>query len=88
MFISYKSRSREYAYDLKAMCKKANIRTVSNHLIRKSLATDLCSAGVPQNIVRDLLGHTDFRTTDENYILKDNAAMKTQLQAVSDRITC
>lgn len=38
--------------------------------------------------MRDLLGHTDFKTTDENYILKDNAAMKTQLQAVSDRITC
>lgn len=84
--IDYKSRSREYGYDLYAMCRDSELRSIPNHLFRKSLATELSSAGVAPNIIRDMLGHVDYSTTEEFYILDSEVEeMRTQLKLARDK---
>jgi integrase len=48
-------------------CRAAGVPVISLHDGRHTAATTGADAGVPQHIMKDLLGHADARTTDEWY---------------------
>ncbi|MEV8517866.1 site-specific integrase [Dactylosporangium sp. NPDC051484] len=48
-------------------CRAAGVPVISLHDGRHTAATTGADAGVPQHVMKDLLGHADARTTDEWY---------------------
>jgi integrase/recombinase XerD len=48
---------------LKKCLEKANIRAFSFHAFRHYAASQLADAGVPLNVIQELLGHHDIKTT-------------------------
>ena len=48
-------------------CRTAGVPIISLHDGRHTAATTGADAGVPQHVMKDLLGHADARTTDEWY---------------------
>lgn len=49
------------------VCEKTGISYRSPHKIRKTVASILLDAGVDGRFVKDNLGHTDLRTTEQSY---------------------
>lgn len=49
------------------LCIKLNIKPKSPHKARKTYASILIEAGVPEYIVRRIMGHTDSLTTEKYY---------------------
>ena len=45
----------------------------NSHLIRKTFATTLHENGVPTNIISDLMGHAEIRTTEKFYIISSGS---------------
>ncbi len=54
---------------LHRICDLCQIPRFNTHKIRKTFASDLHRNGVPTKLISDLLGHTDIRTTEQNYII-------------------
>jgi len=48
---------------LRRMCEKAKIEIKSSHDIRRTVASEMFNNGVPIEIIRDYLGHSDTKTT-------------------------
>lgn len=48
-------------------CKRAGIRYTNAHLFRHTFATNLLNGGADMDVVREILGHTDVRTTRRKY---------------------
>lgn len=64
-------KSQRFSQKLRRACKTLNITSRSAHKIRKTYATRLINAGVPQSIIVKQMGHTDFSTTDNFYYYND-----------------
>ena len=75
--------SRQIAYVLEKYAERYNIKTKSTHKMRKTYASNLSARGVPHEIIREMLGHTNLQTTmsyiynpltkDETYEIMKNA---------------
>lgn len=75
--------SRQIAYVLEKYAERHNIKTKSTHKMRKTYASNLSARGVPHEIIREMLGHTNLQTTmsyiynpltkDETYEIMKNA---------------
>lgn len=50
-------------HKIKEICKKAGISDVSPHVLRHTFASRLVMNGVPLRVVKELLGHSDIKTT-------------------------
>lgn len=59
---------RKKLYDI---CDKLAIKKRSPHKIRKTYATKLIKAGVKEEIIQALMGHSDFVTTRRNYFVEN-----------------
>ena len=55
------------AKEIGALCEKAEVPIVTFHDLRHSCATNLRHVGVPESMIRDVLGHSDARMT-QNYL--------------------
>lgn len=62
-------RVRSLDRALRRLCKLCSTKQYNSHLIRKTFATVLHHANVPTRAIADLMGHSDIRTTEKNYIL-------------------
>ncbi len=51
------------------VCDALHIKCKSPHKIRKTYATKLMYAGVQEDVVKLLMGHTDIATTRRNYVV-------------------
>lgn len=49
--------------DFPELCNKADIDVKSAHDIRRTVASELFNNGVPVEIIRNYLGHSDIKTT-------------------------
>ena len=58
---------------LKRICKKAKVKYIGFHGIRHSVCTDLVEKGVPLNVVKEIMAHSDIRTTMKYTHLKDES---------------
>lgn len=50
-------------HKVKKICKQAGISDVSPHVLRHTFASRLVMNGVPLRVVKELLGHSDIKTT-------------------------
>ena len=66
--------------DLKDACKEANVPEVHPHDLRRTAATLMALAGVPQDLAQAVLGHASYQTTQEYYVKLDaeHAARRVQ----------
>nr|MDA3863466.1 site-specific integrase [Deltaproteobacteria bacterium] len=48
---------------LRKACKKAEIEPCGWHVLRHTFASELVSSGVPIAVLKELLGHSDVKTT-------------------------
>ena len=55
--------TRAFTYWLEKYCRMADTTYKSPHSIRRTLASLLHTAGMPLDMVRDILGQVDERTT-------------------------
>lgn len=62
-------RVRSLDRTLTRLCNLCAAKHYNSHLIRKTFATVLHHANVPTRVISDLMGHSEIRTTEENYIL-------------------
>ena len=67
----------------KLACKKANLRTITEHQFRHSFATYLISRNIPINVVSKLLGHSNVETTARIYIQQDLTQEKRVLRTLN-----
>ncbi|MBR1757728.1 MAG: site-specific integrase [Lachnospiraceae bacterium] len=63
-------RAEKLRRKLKRVCEKCDVQYRSPHKIRKSFASKLAAKGVPPRIITELLGHEDYRVTQEHYVKK------------------
>ena len=71
-----RTKIREIDNRIRALCDKAGIPQKSAHDIRRTVASEMSSAGVDVEIIRDFLGHSDIRTT-WGYILNNKGKAQT-----------
>lgn len=62
-------RIRSLDRTLTKLCELCSTQHYNTHLIRKTFATVLHHANVPTRVISDLMGHSEMRTTEKNYIL-------------------
>lgn len=62
-------RVRSLDRTLTRLCTLCSTRHYNSHLIRKTFASTLHHANVPTRVISDLMGHSEIRTTEQNYIL-------------------
>lgn len=65
---------------LEQICRKAHIPNKTMHKIRKTYVSMLLSSGVSLNEVRKQVGHSDERTTLNDYCYNVNTLSETELQ--------
>lgn len=70
MFVRQKKRitSRQITYILEKYSKDTGKPVKRSHKIRKTYGSTLHKKGVPLVIIKDELGHSDIRTTEQHYI--------------------
>ena len=61
---------------IRKACNHAGIEVKSAHDIRRTVASEMFNNGVPVEIIRNYLGHSDIKTTF-SYILDNNGKAKT-----------
>lgn len=71
-----RTKIREIDNRIRKLCNKADIEVKSAHDIRRTVASELYNNGVPVEIIRDYLGHSDIKTT-WGYILDNNRKEET-----------
>ena len=52
-----------YCNKLTLFCKRLNFRNVTWHVFRHTFASQLAQNGVQIQVIKELLGHTDIKTT-------------------------
>ena len=70
---------------IRKVCEHAGVEVKSAHDIRRTVASEMFNSGIPVEIIRNYLGHSDIKTTF-SYILDNNGKQKTNnmiLQALS-----
>lgn len=60
------------------LCRAAGVTPKSLHKIRKTYATKLLNAGVPEKLITKQMGHTDIETTKKYYCFDNMEAEKAQ----------
>lgn len=55
--------SRQITYALEKACETNNLPVKRTHKIRKTVASNLNSGGVPTDAIREILGHSNLETT-------------------------
>lgn len=78
IFCDEKGRTTIRAIDnlIRKACNMAGIETKSAHDIRRTVASEMFNQGVPVEIIRNYLGHSDIKTT-YGYILDNNGKEET-----------
>ena len=61
---------------LYAACEKIGIPKRSMHKLRKTNATHLFNAGVPESLITDQIGHSDIATTKRHYYYNDKKLLR------------
>lgn len=64
------------------LCGLCGIPRFNTHKIRKTFASELHRNGVPTKMISELMGHTDIRTTEQNYIISYPDTMQYVRQAM------
>lgn len=54
---------------LRRLCKLCDVEYFNSHKIRKTFATMMHFAGVPDRVTSDIMGHSEIATTENCYIL-------------------
>ena len=67
-------------------CKKANLRSITQHQFRHSYATYLISNGIPLNVVSKMLGHSNIDTTARIYVQQDLSQEKRVLRTLNSSL--
>ncbi len=78
VFCDEKGRTTIRAIDnlIRKACNMAGIETKSAHDIRRTVASEMFNQGIPVEIIRNYLGHSDIKTT-YGYILDNNGKEET-----------
>lgn len=78
VFCDEKGRTNIRAIDnlIRKACNKANIEVKSAHDIRRTVASEMSANGIPVEIIRGYLGHSDIKTT-YGYILNNKEKSET-----------
>ena len=78
IFCDEKGRTTIRAIDnlIRKVCNMAGIETKSAHDIRRTVASEMFNQGIPVEIIRNYLGHSDIKTT-YGYILDNNGKEET-----------
>jgi len=78
VFCDKNGRTKIRAIDnlIRKACTRAKIEIKSAHDIRRTVASEMFNKGVPVEIIRNYLGHSDIKTTF-SYILDNNGKAKT-----------
>lgn len=65
IFCDEKGRTtiREIDNRIRKMCRKADIEIKSAHDIRRTVASEMFNNGIPVEIIKNYLGHSDIKTT-------------------------
>jgi integrase len=63
-------------------CKDAGIQIQLKNGTRHSVASQAATAGVPIQAIQGVLGHSDIRTTMENYACTDLSAQMVVFEAI------
>ncbi len=71
-----RTKIREIDNRIRKLCNKADIEVKSAHDIRRTVASELFNNGVPVEIIRNYLGHSDIKTT-WGYILDNHRKEET-----------
>ncbi len=74
--IQGRTKIREIDNRIRKLCNKADIEVKSAHDIRRTVASELFNNGVPVEIIRNYLGHSDIKTT-WGYILDNHRKEET-----------
>ena len=61
----------EDAQEPKEACREADVPEVHPHDLRRTAATQMALAGVPQDMAQAVLGHASYQTTQEYYVKID-----------------
>lgn len=67
---------------IRKCCRKAGIEEKSAHDIRRTVASEMFSNGVPVEVIREYLGHSDIKTT-YGYILNNKTKLETQRMIIA-----
>ena len=62
---------RAVQYTLAAWCKKLGLDHINVHRLRHCYATKLANAHIDGRILKDLMGHASFTTTNRYFKLTD-----------------
>jgi integrase len=71
-----RTKIREIDNRIRKLCNKADIEVKSAQDIRRTVASELFNNGVPVEIIRNYLGHSDIKTT-WGYILDNHRKEET-----------
>lgn len=77
-----RTKIREIDNRIRKLCNKADIEVKSAHDIRRTVASELFNNGVPVEIIRNYLGHSDIKTT-WGYILDNHRKEETAKMIVN-----
>ena len=80
-------KSHSFRKKLYDICNIIEIKRRSPHKVRKAYATKLIYAGISENIVKELMGHTDIATTRKSYVIDSTtpAEFRAAIQQVSEK---
>jgi len=75
VFVNPETNNRYYEIDRcwRACLKKAKIKNFRFHDLRHTVGTRLAEKGVPINVIKEILGHSDIRTTMQYIHLVEGA---------------
>jgi integrase len=81
-----RTKIREIDNRIRKLCNKADIKIKSAHDIRRTVASELFNNGVPVEIIRNYLGHSDIKTT-WGYILDNHRKEETARMIVNSLVS-
>ena len=73
---------RVFEERLQKLCDNVNIKYRSIHKIRKTICSTLVGSGVNINTVREIMGHSDEKTTLRNYTYDTKEATESDLEVI------
>ena len=87
VFVQYKDKSRYVTHDalkstIKKICARAGITPVTAHFLRHNFISMLVNSGAPVTAVRELVGHSDLRTTLNTYSHSDVDMYKNMMDKI------
>ena len=88
MFVSERNKrmsKRSMQWILDKWCKRTGLRHINVHRLRHSYATRLANAGIPSTILKELMGHSSFVTTQQYFKLTDKTLARGYFSAMESR---